>query len=69
MEVRRRDGGQERINPNQSPKRETVTMLEGGWFADDAQARAETFRWIAFYNHRCRHRGRECSDPNPRVAH
>jgi len=48
VEVRRRDGVQERINPNQSPKRETVTMIEGGWFADDAQARAETFRWIAF---------------------
>ena len=37
-------------------KRETVTTLEGGRFADQAEARRETFRWIAFYNHRRRHR-------------
>jgi transposase InsO family protein len=37
-------------------KRETVTMLEGGRFADEAEARRETFRWIAFYNRRRRHR-------------
>ncbi len=33
-------------------KRETVTMTERGRFADEAEARRETFRWIAFYNHR-----------------
>jgi transposase InsO family protein len=38
-----------------SYKRETVTMLAGGRFADEAEARQETFRWIAFYNHRRRH--------------
>ena len=37
-------------------KRETVTMTERGRFADEAEARRETFRWIAFYNHRRRHR-------------
>jgi transposase InsO family protein len=37
-------------------KRETVTMLETGRFADEAEARRETFRWIAFYNHKRRHR-------------
>ncbi len=37
-------------------KRETVTALETGRFADEAEARRETFRWIAFYNHRRRHR-------------
>jgi transposase InsO family protein len=37
-------------------KRETVTTLETGRFADDAEARRETFRWIASYNHRRRHR-------------
>ncbi|MBR7835191.1 integrase core domain-containing protein [Actinospica durhamensis] len=36
-------------------KRETVTMLESGRFADEAEARRETFRWIAFYNHKRRH--------------
>jgi transposase InsO family protein len=39
-----------------SYKRETVTALETGRFADEAEARRETFRWIAFYNHRRRHR-------------
>jgi len=38
-----------------SYKRETVTTLERGRFADEAEARRETFRWIAFYNHRRRH--------------
>jgi transposase InsO family protein len=37
-------------------KRETVTMTERGRFADEAEARRETFRWIAFYNHRRCHR-------------
>lgn len=37
-------------------KRETVTMTGRGRFADEAEARRETFRWIAFYNHRRRHR-------------
>jgi transposase InsO family protein len=37
-------------------KRETVTMTERGRFADEAEARRETFRWIAFYNHKRRHR-------------
>lgn len=36
-------------------KRETVTTLATGRFADEAEARRETFRWIAFYNHRRRH--------------
>ncbi|MFL6109810.1 MAG: IS3 family transposase [Catenulispora sp.] len=36
-------------------KRETVTTFEHGRFADEAEARRETFRWIAFYNHRRRH--------------
>jgi transposase InsO family protein len=36
-------------------KRETVTTLEASRFADEAEARRETFRWIAFYNHRRRH--------------
>jgi transposase InsO family protein len=36
-------------------KRETITALEAGRFADEAEARRETFRWIAFYNHRRRH--------------
>ena len=36
-------------------KRETVTTLQAGRFADETQARRETFRWIAFYNHRRRH--------------
>lgn len=36
-------------------KREAVTTLEAGRFADEAEARRETFRWIAFYNHRRRH--------------
>lgn len=36
-------------------KRETITTLETGRFADEAEARRETFRWIAFYNHRRRH--------------
>ena len=36
-------------------KRETVTALENGRFTDAAEARRETFRWIAFYNHRRRH--------------
>jgi transposase InsO family protein len=32
-------------------------MTERGRFADEAEARRETFRWIAFYNnHRRRHR-------------
>jgi transposase InsO family protein len=38
-----------------SYKRETVTTLQTGRFADEAEARRETFRWIAFYNHRRRH--------------
>ena len=37
-------------------KRKTVTTLETGRFADETEARRETFRWIAFYNHRRRHR-------------
>ena len=37
-------------------KRETVTMTERGRFTDEAEARRETFRWIAFHNHRRRHR-------------
>lgn len=37
-------------------KRETVTMTERGRFTDEAEARREAFRWIAFYNHRRRHR-------------
>jgi transposase InsO family protein len=37
-------------------KRETVTMTGRGRFADESEARRETFRWIAFYNHRRRHR-------------
>ncbi|WP_194922144.1 IS3 family transposase [Catenulispora rubra] len=36
-------------------KRETVTTLATGRIADEAEARRETFRWIAFYNHRRRH--------------
>ena len=36
-------------------KRETVTTLATGRFTDEAEARRETFRWIAFYNHRRRH--------------
>lgn len=36
-------------------KRETVTTLETGRFADEDEARRETFRWIAFHNHRRRH--------------
>jgi transposase InsO family protein len=44
-------------------KRETVTMTEHGRFADDAEARRETFRWIAFYNHRRRHR--RAGTPSP----
>jgi transposase InsO family protein len=36
-------------------KSETVTTIETGRFADEAEARRETFRWIAFYNHRPRH--------------
>jgi transposase InsO family protein len=36
-------------------KRETVTTLATGRFVDEAEARRETFRWIAFYNHRRRH--------------
>jgi transposase InsO family protein len=39
-------------------KRETVTMTERGRFADEAEARRETFCWIAFYNHRRRHHHR-----------
>jgi Integrase core domain len=33
-------------------RRETVTMTDRGRFADEAEARRETFRRIAFYNHR-----------------
>jgi len=36
-------------------KRQTITTLATGRFADEAEARRETFRWIAFYNHRRRH--------------
>jgi transposase InsO family protein len=31
-------------------------MTERGRFADEAEGRRETFRWIAFHNHRRRHR-------------
>jgi transposase InsO family protein len=31
-------------------------MTGRGRFTDEAEARRETFRWIAFYNHRRRHR-------------
>ncbi len=44
-------------------KRETVTTLETGRFADEAEARRETFRWIAFYNHRRRHRRAKMLSP------
>lgn len=37
-------------------KGESVVMTERGWFADEAGSRSETFRWIAFHNHRRRHR-------------
>lgn len=30
-------------------------MTERGRFADEAEAHRETFRWVAFYNHRRRH--------------
>jgi transposase InsO family protein len=44
-------------------KKETVTMTERGRFADEAEGRRKTFRWIAFYNHRRRHRRAEMFSP------
>lgn len=37
-------------------QRAAAAFRHPGRFADETEARTETFRWIAFHNHRRRHR-------------